>query len=338
MKMKQKRHAITQRTISSVISYISYTLLLLVLTVSCSSLKTYPPTDSGQSAYQHYSRSLNYYTDERLIAALSEIDLAIRINPSISTFYQLKGQILAEMKKPEEALQAYAKVLEFRSYNPVVLEQMAYLQAEQGRYLQAAHTLKKVVKQAPEKNILWLKVAEYYVKLDKLDFAANATQQYRIYLGDNGTPDPEYFRVLGLIAYHRGNYKQATANLDKCRGSMQFSEGDYIILLKSLFKTGQNEKAYNVLVSDGEKILKKYDVYFYRGWYYFSLGKYKDARRQFELAIQEGSEEVLAYFYLGKCYLKLGQPEKAREMFEIFRERSEKPELIKQLDSELQLY
>ncbi len=335
--MKQNTRVKNQRTVLSGINLILVAILLLILAVSCTSSKQSSfSAGNGQSAYQHYSRSLNYYSDERFMAALSEIDLAIRLNPSISTFYQLRGQILARMKKTEEALQAYAKVLEFRSYNPVVLEQMAYLQAEQGRYLEAAHTLKKVLTQAPEKNILWLKVAEYYIKLDKLDFAANAAQKYRIYFGVEGTPDPEYYRLLGLIAYYRGNYKQAVENINKCRKSMQLSEGDYIILLKSLFKTGQNDKAYNILISDGAKILKEGDVYFYRCWYYFSLEKYKDARKQFELAIQEGSEEVLTYLYLGKCYLKLGRADKARKMFEIFRERSDKPELIKQLDSELQ--
>ena len=336
--MKQKAHRTTRRIFYSDIKFILRIILLFILTFSCSSLKkTSSSQESGQSSYQHYSLALNYFTEDKLDAALEEIDLAIRINPSISTFYQLKGEILARMKKPEEALQAFEKVLEFRSYNPVVLEQMAYLQAGQGRYLEAAHTMKKVLAQAPEKNILWLKVAEYYIKRDKLDFAANAAQKYRIYLGEKGTPDPEYFRVLGLIAYHRGNYKKAVENLDKCRGSMRLSEGDYIILLKSLFKTGRNDEAYNVLISDGAGVLKESDVYFYRGWYYFSLRKYKDARKQFELALQEGSEEVLVYFYLGKCYMKLGQAEKAREMFEIFRKRSDKPELIKHLDSELQL-
>ena len=336
--MKQKAHVTTRRPLYSNINFILQVILLFLLAISCSSFKkTSSPQDGGQSSYQHYSRSLNYFTDDRLAEALAEINSAIRINPSISTFYQLKGEILARMKKPAEALRAFDKVLEFRSYNPVVLEQMAYLQAGQGRYLEAAHTMKKVLSQAPEKNILWLKVAEYYIKRDKLDFAANATQKYRIHLGDNGTPDPEYFRVLGLIAFHRGNYKKAVENLDKCRGSMRLSEDDYIILLKSLFKTGQNDKAYNILISDGARVLKECDVYFYRGWYYFSLGKYKDARKQFELALQEGSGEVLVYFYLGKCYMELGLAEKARKMFETFRRRSDKPELIKQIDSELRL-
>ncbi len=312
--------------------------LSVLLTMACSQVKQTSPISTGQSAYRHYSQALNYLTSDQLPPALDKIERAININPDISTFYQLKGQILSRMNKPEEALQAYAKVLEFRSYNPVVLEQMAYLHAGQGRFLQAAHLMKKVLAQAPEKNILWLKVAEYYLQLDKLGFADNAVQSYRIRLNkENKPPDPEYFRMKGRIAYRRGEYKKAAENLEKCLRSMQLPADDLIILVKSLFLSGQNNRAYDTLTAFGLSVLKECEVYFLRGWYYFTLRNYKDARRQLELALQGNCDDVLIYFYLGKSYLRLNLPEKARQMFDIYRQRSDKPELIKQLDEELHL-
>ena len=65
-------------------------------------LRTYPVTDASVPA--RYARAYAYHKDARVEAALAEADALIAINPENPYFLELRGQVLLESGRPDEAL------------------------------------------------------------------------------------------------------------------------------------------------------------------------------------------------------------------------------------------
>ncbi|MFO1243134.1 MAG: M48 family metalloprotease [Rickettsiales bacterium] len=70
-------------------------------------MNEYPTSD--QSLYGRYARAVAYYRSSDLDAALKEINSLLKEYPDDPYFYELKGQVLYENGKIQEARTAYAK-------------------------------------------------------------------------------------------------------------------------------------------------------------------------------------------------------------------------------------
>jgi predicted Zn-dependent protease len=69
--------------------------------------------DQGNSLASRYGRAIAYYRKTEMKKALDVLNPLIAENPQDPYFYELKGQILFENGKVDEALPAYAKAVEF---------------------------------------------------------------------------------------------------------------------------------------------------------------------------------------------------------------------------------
>lgn len=83
--------------------------------------------DSDKSIAADYARAIAAYRENRVDEAVERIDELIKREPENTYFYELKGQMLLDFARVEEAVSAYKKALEFSPEAPLI--QIAYAHA-----------------------------------------------------------------------------------------------------------------------------------------------------------------------------------------------------------------
>ncbi|MBD59849.1 MAG: peptidase M48 [Citromicrobium sp.] len=81
-------------------------------------LRTYPASQTGVPA--RYARAYAYHKEARIEAALAETDALIAINPDNPYFLELRGQVLLESGRPDEALPALRRASELTGNQPLI--------------------------------------------------------------------------------------------------------------------------------------------------------------------------------------------------------------------------
>jgi tetratricopeptide (TPR) repeat protein len=309
--------------INSLIRYIAAGGITLILTCCYTIPEPIDSSPDPNSAFEYYSRALNQYLDEDQQAALSNVNKAIEYNPFIAQFYNLKGDILRDLYRFSESLDAYEKSVAIRVYNPELYEKMGIVSYRLEEYDQAIQYHKKALAQDPARITLNLHIAENYYWMDYLQLALNFAESYkkRADLGKE-LPVTDYLRIMGNIKYAMHAYEQAQEYYER-----YFSQGDEVpvpeakALLHAYMELGKREQAYTFLLERASVVMNSGDTHFFRGLYYFKGDNLKDARLQLELALQSNTSEIDAYLYLGKIYYALGENSRALAMFRQYREK-----------------
>ncbi|MCW8916882.1 MAG: M48 family metalloprotease [Magnetovibrio sp.] len=94
-------------------------------------LLDYPESD--QSFPARYARVIGYYRDTQLKKALPLLDQLISEMPKNPYLMELKGQMLFEFARPDEALIAYQKSVELSPDEPLILMELARVELESGK-------------------------------------------------------------------------------------------------------------------------------------------------------------------------------------------------------------
>jgi predicted Zn-dependent protease len=81
-------------------------------------LQVYPETMTGVPA--RYARAYAWHKDARLDRAMTETDALLVLAPNDPYFLELKGQILLESGKPNEALPPLRRATELSGYQPLI--------------------------------------------------------------------------------------------------------------------------------------------------------------------------------------------------------------------------
>ena len=81
-------------------------------------LRTYPTTDLSIPA--RYARAYAYHKEARIDAALAETDALIATDPDNPYFLELRGQVLLESGRPDEALPALRRATELTNSSPLI--------------------------------------------------------------------------------------------------------------------------------------------------------------------------------------------------------------------------
>jgi tetratricopeptide (TPR) repeat protein len=132
-----------------------------------------------------------------------------------------------------------------------------------------------------------------------------------------GVGDPEAFHWLAQAQSSLGEFRKATAALQQ----LALHAPDYpmidIMIAQSLLKLDppDYEQALHFL----DRAPTDPDVYYLRGKIYFSLGRYAEAVKPLQRAIELGPTVSLPYYQLGQVFQKLGRETEAKEQFDKFR-------------------
>lgn len=125
-------------------------------------LERYPLSDTSDNA--HYARAIAYYKIPDLDKSLREIDSLIKQHPQNAYYHELKGQILYENGRINEAIGAYEKANELLRH-PLILIGLAnsYIAMEEEQYLpEAIELLQQATTSEPANLFAWNRLAIAY--------------------------------------------------------------------------------------------------------------------------------------------------------------------------------
>lgn len=142
--------------------------LLAFLSQPEQTFRRYPESETSQAA--HLARAVAWFRTPDLPAALREVDALIALSPDAFA-YDLKGQILYEHGRVEEAIAAYRKAHERAPGIGLILSELgkAYLASEQAHYLpEAVRALERSVRLDDSHAATYRLLARAYGKQGRL--------------------------------------------------------------------------------------------------------------------------------------------------------------------------
>ena len=121
--------------------------------------------DTNQNIETRYARTIAYYRKGDIKKATSLLDHLISENPSDPYFIELRGQILFENGKIDEALIDYQRAHDMLPESAVVSKELAYAQIESGRdnlLKPAIKNLRMALEKEPRSSDSWHQLAIAY--------------------------------------------------------------------------------------------------------------------------------------------------------------------------------
>jgi tetratricopeptide (TPR) repeat protein len=164
-------------------------------------------------ARAHYQLARSHYRKDELKEALAHLDAAAKVDAvTVNTVrvWTLRGQVLEEMKRSAEAMDAYRKVLLVDKGNQNALLSLIRLALVTGDKLGALDHLRQYTLSAGRDVSGLLLAAETYLKLKHYDEAAELASRAREIAFHEKSQ-----RILGLVALVRGDDAKAVLHLEK---------------------------------------------------------------------------------------------------------------------------
>jgi predicted Zn-dependent protease len=148
----------------------------------------YPETDVSLPG--RYARAIAWYRDGQTDRALSAVDELLAEQPENPYFWELKGQILFEEGRPEEAIGAHQRAVDIKPDAPLLRINLAHALIETrdpARLDAAVDHLKRATAQEKDNSMAWRLLGQAYASQGKegearlasaeMYFAAGAEQQ-----------------------------------------------------------------------------------------------------------------------------------------------------------------
>ena len=147
-------------------------------------LRSYPEHMTDESA--RYARAYAYHKDARIDLALRETDALIAMDPEDPYFLELKGQVLLESGRPQEALAPLRRATELTGNEPLIASTFghALVATEDKAHLQEAETvLRAAVARDRENPFAWYQLGMVYAAKGDMPRARLASAEQQIMSG-----------------------------------------------------------------------------------------------------------------------------------------------------------
>ena len=143
-------------------------------------LRTYPEYMTDVPA--RYARAYAYHKEARLDKAMAEADALLAKSPDDPYFLELKGQILLESGKPEEALASLRRATELTNNQPLIATLFGHAliaSEDPANFAEAERVLKAAVARDRENPFAWYQLGVVYAAKGDMPRArlASAEQQ-----------------------------------------------------------------------------------------------------------------------------------------------------------------
>ena len=151
-------------------------------------LTAYPLTD--QSIYAHYARAYAYHKAGYPQKADDEADALVKADPADPYFLEIKGQILLEAGKPEQALTPLREATEGSRSNPLIATTFGHaLIATENpvHYDEARRVLRTATARDDDNPFAWVQLGTVYERTGDEPRAALATAERASLTGDMRT-------------------------------------------------------------------------------------------------------------------------------------------------------
>jgi tetratricopeptide (TPR) repeat protein len=172
--------------------------------------RTGTPSHSGQA---HFHLARDCYRRDDLEQALKHMEQGVKEDPDILNTVRgnvLRGLILEELKRPDEAVQAFQLALTVDRDAAQPLEGLVRVSLALGKQDEAVGYLRRYIAAVGDDFDGLLSAAEFSLRLHHWDDAFDLASKAR----DQKFHEKEQ-RILGLVYLHRGDYAKAAEHLDK---------------------------------------------------------------------------------------------------------------------------
>ena len=141
-------------------------------------LRAYPETD--QSVPGHYARAYAYHRGAYPDKAIEETEVLLRTAPNDPYFLELKGQILLESGKPNEALPPLREAVQRTAFNPLITSMFghALIATEDPKHFaEAEQALRSAIAKDNQNPFAWYQLGVVYDRKGDRARAALATAE-----------------------------------------------------------------------------------------------------------------------------------------------------------------
>ncbi|BBK41369.1 peptidase M48 [Allostella vacuolata] len=164
-------------------------------------LAQYPASDRSLPA--RYARAIAYYRIPDLKRALPELDQLIRDFPKDPFFHELKGQVLFETGRGQEAAAPYREALRLAPAEPLLRYGLAQVLLERNDVeaaTEARALLNEAVRHETRNPSFWRLLAIAYGREGNIGMAALSLAERYAAAGDNRNAVQQSNRALGILA------------------------------------------------------------------------------------------------------------------------------------------
>jgi len=156
----------------------------------------------GSTLIDRYARTIAYHRSSQFDEALKEIDSLLKDHPKDYAFWDLKGQILFEWGKANEATKAYATAVSLQPKNAFLrqLYAQALIDSTNPDALQKAEQeLLRATSDEPYSSFAWHLLAVVYGKTDRTGLAALALAEQNLLEGKFDMSEKQAKRALHFL-------------------------------------------------------------------------------------------------------------------------------------------
>jgi tetratricopeptide (TPR) repeat protein len=307
-----------------------------ILLLACANL--FAQSDSAQIYFQ---KAIEQKTAKQLLVASKSLDKAIHFNDKFKEAYLENAYINLEMRKVDNALTNFNKVLELEPNNTAAVKELMEIYYNYRQYAKAKELANKCIGCLNAEKIIALC---YYQEEDY----GNAVKGLLSFLGKNPTDaeatytlarsylDMEQFKnavpyynkaillnqdkntwiyELGMIYYTLADYKNAVVFFNKAAEKGYPQKSDFVENLGYAYiYSGQFDEGEKMLLGllekkpDNKELLRDIAEAYYNGKLYAkSLGY---CQKLMEMDMKDGK----ALYQAGLCFQKMGQKDKGQGM------------------------
>jgi len=160
-----------------------------------------------------YARAIAYYQLKEPDRALKLIDALLQEQPTNPYLWELKGQILFEFGRTEEAEAPQRRSVELKPEAPLLrvnLGQTLIALDDKKKVAEGVAELKRAVTQEEDNAVAWRLLAEAHDKLGEDGLARLATAEYNFYIGDKRQARVFAMRAREMLTRGTPEWRRAT--------------------------------------------------------------------------------------------------------------------------------
>ena len=172
--------------------------------------RQYPLSDDSEPA--RYARAVAYYRDSRIEKALPEIESLIESHPDNPYFYELKGQMLFEFGRIEDAVGPHRKSVALDPTEPLLrinLGRALLGREDPAQVEEAIRELRAALLIEPDNSFAWFELARGYGLKGEVAMADLATAESKYHTGARGEAALFAQRALKGLSKGTPEYRQA---------------------------------------------------------------------------------------------------------------------------------
>ena len=266
-------------------------------------------------AEQRIERAQQLSESQRWEEALTEIDVALSINPNNATWYAHRGYILEELDRFEEAVEAYEAALELEPGDQDVAVALGVNLARLARFSRALDVFEELARAYPDFEPAYSHRIGIYAELGQHDRA-----EEMFYLAQElDETSPHSFFHMGASLAARERFDRAIY----CWQRVLELSPDYIGVNRLIAQAYRAQKRLDLAKEYYLREVRddpgNVDLLYELAELTVEAGELAMAAAKFAQIMELDPEHVESRFALGKTWLLRGQPAKALSCFEAIR-------------------